>query len=212
MRTFAAVVLAALVLVPAAAAKEVTSIVLVGVHGSSVELSARGRLFQRLTYGGFVVKPGHGGYLLVYPQMAMGMGAQPGRYYPQTHAYCASWTLATRVCLRVDDPVVRRRFAVHLPRLRTAPTRLVSLERNGSLLSQMQEVGVVFDAVFARKARWQRSLQPRACSLRYSARWDGPESGSRPARFCLSPRGVWAHGSLFPLDRAYYDFARANGY
>jgi hypothetical protein len=43
-----------------------------------------------------------------------------------------------------------------------------------------------------------------------SPRWSGRAATTRPRRFCLAAKGVFAGGSVYPLGSSVWRFARLN--
>ena len=206
-RALAAAVFCGMVVVPAAAAKAIKSVVVVGARGTSVQIRSTRSFYDTLTAGTGAARV-RGGYILVYPLMDIGVAAQPARFYPATRAYCASWTLAlpkSRVCARLDRAASRPLMAVPLRR-GAPPTAEIVDGRTGG--RTMLNVEVMLQLAFVRSGAIRVEPRTSDCALDYTATW---HHVSFPTRFCLGPRGVWADGKLRPLDSAVYEFARLNG-
>jgi hypothetical protein len=203
-RALLVAILVAVALPGAASAKGIKSLVLVGAGGRSQEFPYSEKQFQALTIGTGAART-RGGYVLVYPIMDLAVAAQPGRYYPATRAYCASWTLAApRYCSKLSRATARPLAAV--PLLHGAPpTATVVDERIGA--EAMLNVEAFLVLTFLRDRGVPVESRPRDCSLNYTARW---RHADFPSRFCLGPRGIWADGKLRALPAAVYEFARLN--
>ena len=205
-RVLAAALVGAVVFVPAATAKNVRSLVLVGARGKSIEIPYTLARYEKLAAGTGAARV-RGGYVRVYPLMDIGVAAQPARYYPATRAYCASWTLAlprSRVCARLDRKTARPLEVVPLRR-GAPPTAEIIDARTGA--RTMPNVEVMLQLAFVRSRAMRAEPRTSDCALDYTAHW---HHASYPSRFCLGPRGVWADGRLRPLDPSVYEFARLN--
>jgi hypothetical protein len=192
--------------VPAASAKAVRAVVVVGAGGKSVEIRSTRSFYDTLMAGTGAARAS-GGYVLVYPLLDIGAAAQPARFYPATRAYCASWTLAlpkSKVCARLDRRTARPLMAVPL-RHGAPPTAEIVDARTGGRTTL--NVEVMLQLAFVRSGAIRAGPRTSDCALDYTATW---HHATFPRSFCLGPRGVWADGMLRPLDPSVYEFARLN--
>ncbi|MFN2466711.1 MAG: hypothetical protein ABR521_01055 [Gaiellaceae bacterium] len=187
----------ALAFSPVTDAKRANVVVIVGVDGRSfqapislVEPSASPPPAQL-----------RGGFLLAYPLIEGGLPARPARVYAAVGALCSSWnTLQTpqpRSCLRLSEKAVRRFSQVNLDRFQAAP----SLRRIAAVraLSAPDNYLTGIELAFHRWRSARFSTRPDRC-VRVTALWR--PASRRPTSFCLSKKGAWAAGRLYPYPRA----------
>ena len=146
-----------------------------------------------------------GPYVKLYPLGRTGLPAIPGRFYPATGALCFGWDQAaapTR-CGRLGLP--RRLLAAsrRVAPFRGRPTVLAHLDPGEDVGNLATAIELALDRY--RAARPAR--RPSAC-IGLVARWRGPRRRERPARLCVSRRGVYARGRLYPAGPAVWWMAR----
>lgn len=185
---------AALLAVPAASAKMLTKVVVVGADDVSVEL--QGLDWSALRTTPVTLEP-EGGYALVYPLTERGVPAQPGRYYPTAQIACYSWSRAVPgECWRVAETLAARLPGV--PLLQGPPTILGRLVVSGRRVAVASNYAVAIELAFARRER-VRSLKKRSKEcIEIRATWTGPNASLRPKRFWACPKGLWAANKLYP--------------
>ena len=212
-------VLLALALPGPAGAKGFERLVVVGAAGDAAELRSA-HLVASLNDGASRFNRGHvpravqprGPYVRLYPLGRGGFVGVPGRFYPHSGAVCLSWDQSGapgKPCYR-PNPTLRRallRRARELSRFRGAGPalrRLASPLVRPALLTNLR---VALELAFDRHGRAVPSRRPARC-VRFRAAWRD-DGGRRPRAFCLSPRGVYVRGLLYPLGPAPYGLARA---
>jgi hypothetical protein len=193
------------------AAKGVDAFVIVGSDGRSVRVEPeRAVLAVMLYHPGSVydVRPTlatpRGGYVRVYPLGSGGFPAIPGRFYPANRALCFSWSQGqvSGSCGRLGPP----------RRLLAASRRLALFHRRATVLARLDPPAtlnllVALQLAFDRY-RAARSARPPASCLPFVADWAGPQAQNRPARLCISRRGIYARGRLYPAAPATWSLAR----
>jgi hypothetical protein len=193
-----------------AAAKGVTTLVVVGSDGRSIGIQPDPAVLAVMLYHPESVynrRPERatplGGYVKIYPLGAGGFPAIPGRFYPATRALCFSWNQAAAPdsCGRFGPPRrlldVSRRLALFHGR----PTTLAFL-RPGSTDNLSAALELAFDGY-----RASRSARRPAHCLPFVGSWDGPRAVRRPSHFCVSRRGVYAQARLYPAGPAIWRLA-----
>lgn len=204
MRLAVAFAVAALLVVPSAAAKGITGVAVIGADGRSRTLAVGEEFLAQLRPSTVEVREPRGGYLLVYPLMGGGLPAQPGRFYPDTGAACFSWTLAADSCAAVDPALARRLGSTGLRATRAEPTRIVSLRWNGAPEALPSNYASALELVLTRTALARSAAARRYCAMRFRAAWHGPGAASRPTRFCVQSTGLYARGRVYPLTKGLY--------
>ena len=208
---FALLILVALVPTDAAA-KDVVALVVVGPDGRSIAIEPERAVLSVMLYhpaSVYDVKPEsarpRGGYVKIYPLGAGGFPATPGRFYPATRALCFSWNQAVvpRSCGRLGPP--RRLLAAsrRLAPFRGRPTALAVLLPGGT-----QNLFAGLELAFDRYSASRAARRPGRC-VSFVATWDGPQAAQRPSQICISPRGVYAGGRVYPAGRAIWRLAHA---
>ena len=196
-----------------AEAKDIESLVVVGSDGRSLTIRPERAVLGVMLYhpaSVYNVRPRpatpRGGYLRIYPLGDGGMPAIPGRFYPATRALCFGWNQAVEPlrCGRLAPPqkllaATRRLTAFHGP-----PTFLALLDPGGTA-----NLFAALELAFDRYALARRSERPAPC-LRFTATWRGSRSRHRPAGLCVSRRGVYAGGRLYPTGRGVWRLAQAH--
>jgi hypothetical protein len=213
VRLFVAIALLALAAASPAGAKDIESIVVVGSDGHSLTITPERAVLSVMLYHPASVydvrpKPARprGGYVKIYPLGSRGLPAIPGRFYPATGALCFGWNqaVAPRSCGRLGTPrrllAVSRRVAL----FRSGATVLASLHPGGTA-----NLFAALELAFDRYASARTARRPARC-LRFTARWYGPQRATRPTRLCLSRRGVYARGRLYPTGPAVWRLGRAS--
>jgi len=189
----------ALLSLPAAEAKRLTTVVVAGADGRSVEVpvSLLEPSQPSSTLGGL-----RGGFVLAYPLIDGGLPARAARVYPSAAALCSSWdTLVTprrSNCSRLTQAAVRRFSGLHLSRFRTAAPSLRRIASLRSLAAPNNYLAGI-ELAFHRWREARASARPAAC-VKVTARWR--PAGGRPTAFCLARDGAWANGKLYPYPRA----------
>lgn len=206
---FAVLILAALA--PAdASAKGVESIVVVGANGRSIRIQPEQALLAVMLYHPASVydrrpRPAVpvGGYVKIYPVGTAGFPAIPGRFYPATRALCFSWNQAAvpESCGRLGPPRLLLAASHRLALFHGRPTTLAHL-RPGSTVNLTASLELAFDPYHESRA----ARRPRRC-LPFLAAWQGPHAAPRPSRLCVSSRGVYAQGRLYPAGPAIWRLA-----
>jgi hypothetical protein len=188
----ALVFLLALVALPAAEAKELTSVLVVGPRGPT--LVEPYRVVQEPLGRLRPVAPPSGGYVLVFPLMR-GVPARPGRWYPRAEVLCSGWRSGVEAgCASAPRLGGWLGSGVATGLFRREPVRLTSLRRGGRTLSPYgKEATAVKLALYQRGSR----ARPPAGCVTFTARWT--QSGW-PGSFCVGRGGgVYARGRLYPL-------------
>jgi hypothetical protein len=222
MRRLATAATAVALLCPSAAvAKGFDRLVVVGAEGASAELRSPPDLADSLFDGANRFNRGHvtrtavprGAYVRIYPIGSFGHVGVPGRFYPRTDAVCLSWSQAGapgQPCQRPNRTLRRalRRLAFRLEKFVGPGPALRTLVVHDVRRSVIPNLSVAVELAFDRSLRAAAAERPARC-LPMRASWrDDP--GRRPRAFCLSPRGVYALGLLYPLGRSPWALAWHN--
>jgi hypothetical protein len=201
----------ALIATSPAAAKDIESIVVVGSDGRSITIEPEREVLGVMLYhpaSVYSVPPTparpRGGYVRLYPLGHRGMPAVPGRFYAATGALCFGWNqaIAPRSCGRLASP--RRLLAVS--------RRVAPFHRHASVLASLHPGGTAnlfaaLELAFDRYRSARTARRPARC-LPFTAEWYGPRSAIRPTALCVSRRGVYARGRLYPTGPAVWWLAR----
>jgi hypothetical protein len=186
-------------------------VVVVGSDGHSITIEPERAVLGVMLYhpaSAYNVRPRptrpRGGYVKLYPLGPGGLPAIPGRIYPLTGALCFSWNeaVAPKRCGRLGRPRRLLDAARHRALFHGRPTVLTGLRpgATGNLLAALE---MAFDR--CRSSRLAR--RPARCRP-FVASWDGPLSTQRPSLVCLSRRGIYARGRLYPAGPATWRLAR----
>jgi len=201
----------ALLVVPAAAAKGIGTMVVVGADGRADGIAGGDRLMRA---GRAAAIPKNSGYLLVYPMLRSGAPAGTGRYYPAKRVVCFSiFRVSRSLPCYVADPflVAQLRRAPSLPRFTRPPTRLVRLARNGVVHPLQPVAAPTFELALAWWRSAVRAPELGPCTLSFLATWSGPEADSRPRTICLTSVGLVADGRAYPISASAYNVLAASG-
>jgi hypothetical protein len=192
MRTALAAVVLALAAAPAAQAKELTSVLVVGPRGEA--LVEPYRIVQGPLARLRLVAPPAEPYALVFPLMR-GVPARPGRWFPNAGVICSGWRSGVEAGC-ASAPTLRGSLGsgVATGLFRSEPVRLLSLRRRGvALLPYGNEAWAVKLALLQRGAH---AAAPAGC-VRFTARWSAQ---GLPSSFCVSSAGgLYASGRVYPL-------------
>jgi hypothetical protein len=197
----ALVLLVALVALPAAQAKELASVLVVGPRGPTfvepyrVVQEPLGRLRH--------VAPPREGYVLVFPLMR-GVPARPGRWFPKAGVLCSGWRSGVEAgCASAPRLGGWLGSGVATGLFRREPVRLTSLRRGGRALPPYgNEATAVKMALYQRASR----ASPPAGCLAFTARWT---RAGWPGSFCFGRGGgLYASGRLYPLPPLTAAFLR----
>ena len=211
LAVLALLVLAVAAFAPAdAAAKDVAALAVVGSDGRSITIEPERAVLGVMLYhpaSVYNVRPRptrpRGGYVKLYPLGPGGFPAIPGRFYPLTGALCFSWNQAVvpDSCGRLGPP--RRLLTVsrRLQPFHGRPT-VLTLLRPGGTVNLVAALQLAFD-----RYRASRSAERPARCLPFVVGWSGPRSAQRPSRLCVSRRGMYAQGRLYPAGRALWRLA-----
>jgi len=195
------VLLVALVALPAAQAKALTSVLVVGPRGPTfvepyrVVQEPLGRLRH--------VAPPREGYVLVFPLMR-GVPARPGRWFPKAGVLCSGWRSGVEAgCASAPRLGGWLGSGVATGLFRREPVRLTSLRRGSRALPPYgNEATAVKLALYQRGSR----ASPPAGCLAFTARWTRP---GWPGSFCVGRGGgLYASGRLYPLPPLTAAFLR----
>jgi hypothetical protein len=194
-----------------AAAKDVAALVVVGSDGRSIMIDPGPAVLGVMLYHPasiYNVRPqparARGGYVKLYALGSLGVPAIPGRFYPVTGALCFSWNQAVvpNRCGRLGPPhrllAASRRLALFHRR----PTGLALLRPGGT-----ENLFAALELAFDRYRASRAAHRPARC-LPFVASWYGPGGTQRPSRLCVSRRGVYARGRLYPAGPAVWRLAR----
>jgi hypothetical protein len=193
-----------------AAAKGVATLVVVGSDGRSIRIQPEQAVLAVMLYNPGSVynhrpEPAtpRGGYVKLYPLGRGGFPAIPGRFYPATRALCFSWNQAVvpDSCGRLGPP--RRLLAASelLALFHGRPTTLTILRSEDT-----SNLAVGLQLAFDRYRASRSARRPARC-LPFVVSWDGPQAARRPSKLCVSRRGVYARGRLFPAGPAIWRLA-----
>ncbi len=207
----AVVLLIVVALIPAdAGAKGVATLVVVGSDGRSIGIEPEQAVLAVMLYHPGSVynhrpEPAapHGGYVKIYPLDPGGFPAIPGRFYPATRALCFGWgqVAAPRSCGRRGLPRRLLTASQRLALFHGRPTTLRSLRPGGT-----DNLSVALELAFDRYRASRSAPRPLRC-LPFVAAWDGPKAARRPSQICISPRGAYAGGRLYPAGPAVWRLA-----
>ena len=198
---YALVLLLALVACPAAQAKELTSVLVVGPRGPTfvepyrVVQEPLGRLRP--------VGPPRGGYVLVFPLMR-GVPARPGRWFPRAGVLCSGWRSGVEAgCASAPGLGGWLGSGATTGLFRREPVQLTSLKRRGrALLPYGNEATAVKLALYQRGSR----ASPPAGCLAFTVRWT---QAGWPGSFCVGRSGgLYASGRVYPLPARTAAFLR----
>lgn len=200
----------ALTAAPAATAGPFERIVGVGAHGAwrAVTLTPTGPRSDAGLEGTATSVP-RGGYVRVYPFIG-GLPAIPGRYYPASHVICLYWHEPVSNCSRLAaaGAALLSPFA-SLPLRRLAPTVPVAVHYRSHLLRDAD--GNVFAALELALERPALAPSPAPRhGLDLTVTWRGPRASRLPGTVVLTPRGVYAAGRRFPLQRGPWCYLTEN--
>lgn len=204
-RSLLAAAAVALAVPSGAHGKEFVALAVVGSDGDS--LLVRGPVADRVYAGAPAPRP-DGGYLRLFPLGLNGFPALPGRWYPAAGVVCLSWnTVVQGTCLEAEADLRQALTpAGRLARFRGPPPTIRRLEPLYRGLDV--NLRVALELAFARHELARAASRPRRC-IGFRAVWRR-DGGRRPRSFCLSPRGVFARGLLYPLGSAPYELAWTN--
>lgn len=190
MRRLIAISAAALVLAPAAAAKNADAAIVVGPTGSALvePYAAVSAVLRRVA----ATEAPVGAYALVYVQRRLLPGA-PGRWYPRSAVYCD----ARSRCVHAPELVGWFGSGRVTGLYRGRAPRLAGLVRDGRRVPVASTLGWAIELAFAQGAESAARRAPVGC-VAFGARWVG--SPSRPRSFCVGMNGgVYAGGRQYPL-------------
>jgi hypothetical protein len=192
-------VLLALLAAPNAVAKEFASLAIVGADGGSITIRPQPKMLDQL-FDGPTTRNVSGAYVRVYPLGPTGHVGVPGRFYPATGALCLSWNQAAapRHCHKPPMPLRRLISVGDLARFSRVGPTLAELESSRVAPAVVAQLRVAFELAFDRSRLSRSAPTPTRC-LPFSGKWRGTEVGARSRRFCISRRGVYAGGLLYPL-------------
>jgi hypothetical protein len=181
-----------LVLVPAAQAKELTSVLVVGPKGP-VMVEPYRIVQEPLAHLQLIAPPAEP-YVLVFPMMR-GVPARPGRWFPRAGVLCSGWRSGVEAGC-TTAPRLRgwlgRGIATGL--YRSEPVRLTRLLREGASLSPYGNEATAVKLALHQPS--SRATPPADC-VAFSARWSRP---GWPPTFCVSSSGgLYARGRVYPL-------------
>jgi hypothetical protein len=210
MKVLAVLTFLALAVPAPAAAKGIASIVVVGAVGRSITIEPERAVLAVMLYHPASVykvrpKPARplGGYVKIYPLGPGGFPAIPGRFYPATRALCFSWdqALAPSECGRLGPP----------HRLLAATRRVALFHGRSAVLAKLHPAGTLnlvaaLQLAFDRYRSARGTRRPARC-LPFLATWYGPRATHQPTRICVSRRGVYARGRLYPAGPAMWRLA-----
>ncbi len=182
-----------------------------GSHGDSLLLRGRPQVIDLLFAATTRAHP-RGGYVRLYPLGPDGFVGLPGRFYPATTAVCLGWDQSRppRDCRRAPASLASLlRPALRLSRFDRGVTTVGRLTNPRLGRPGLLQLEVVFELAFDR-SRLARSVRRPAACLPFVVKWSGPAARLRPSHTCLSPRGLYARGRLYPLGPAPWRLARAN--
>jgi hypothetical protein len=194
------VLLVALVALPAAQAKELSSVVVIGPRETLIEPY---RVVQEPLGRLRPVAPPSGGYVLVFPVLR-GVPGRPGRWFPPAGILCSGWRSGVEAGC-ASAPRLGGRFGSGAVTgfFRREPVQLISLRRGGRPLPRFGNRATAVK--LALYQRWSRASPPADC-LAFTARWT--RSGW-PGSFCVGRSGgLYAGRRLYPLPLATATFLR----
>ncbi len=187
------------------------TLVVVGSDGRSVTIEPEPAVLAVLFYAPHSVydvqpRPAspRGGYVRIYPLGSEGFPAIPGRFYPVSGALCFDWNQARtpRSCGRLGRPQrlvgASRRVAL----FHGLATTLAVLYPGGT-----ENLFAALELAFDRYETARPAPRPAGC-LAFHATWYGPRAAQRPRQICVSHRGVYARGHLYPAGLSIWRLAR----
>ena len=183
--------------VPAAGAKTLTKIVIVGARGTSVELTG-------LRPDDWASSPARvaprGAYLLVYTLFDQDIAGQPGRYYADQHALCFSWD--RRYAGRCyTAPAVFEQGVVAMPALSKQLPYVRKIWVAGKRKNNWSNGAISIELAFNRPSLAQPlATRPQKCRA-VRASWS---AAGRPSHFWACAAGIWAAGKLYPSGRLLF--------
>lgn len=196
------VLLAALVCVPAATAKQGKAVVVLGPSGRPLvepfaPFAGVFAGFERTATSAVPSAP----YVLVYPLMEQGVPMRPGRWYPGEGVLCSGWRTGVEAGCTAAPQLrgwLGRGIATGL--FRGASTHLAGLTRRGLPLPVASNEATAIE--MALNQLGSAGTPPADC-VPFAGRWAGPRAPLRPTSFCVSPAGgVYAGGHHYPLARS----------
>jgi hypothetical protein len=197
----ALVVVLALVALPAAEAKELTTVLVVGPRGPTFVEPYR--VIQQPLKRLRPVAPPSGGYVLVFP-LKRGVPARPGRWFPRAAVFCSGWRSGVEAGC-ASAPRLGGWFGSGAATglFRREPVRLTSLRRDGRALSPYgNEATAVKLALYQRGSR----ASPPVSCLSFTARWT---RAGWPTSFCVGRGGgLYTGGRVYPLPPQAAAFLR----
>jgi hypothetical protein len=201
----------ALVSIPSAAAGGAFErIVGVGAHGAwrAISLNQSGPISEAALSGTAVAIP-RGGYVRLYPFIG-GLPAIPGRYYPARRVVCLYWREPVSNCSRLSAAGVTLLSPFASPPLRQlTPTAPVAVRYRSRVLRYAN--GNVFAALeLALERPALAPSPPPSDAIKLGVTWRGPQAAHRPGTLFLTPKGVYASGRLFPLQRGPWCYLAEN--
>jgi hypothetical protein len=204
------VVALALACIPGAAAGGAFErIVGVGAHGAwrAIALDQSGARSDGALSGAAVAIP-RAGYVRLYPFIG-GLPAIPGRYYPAPHVVCLYWHEPVSNCSRLSAAGMTLLSPLaSLPLRQLAPTAPVAVRYRSRLLRYAD--GNVFAALELALERPARTSPPPRDAIELGVTWRGPLAALRPGTLFLTPKGVYASGRLFALQRGPWCYLAEN--
>jgi hypothetical protein len=201
----------ALVCVPGATAGgSFVRVVGVGAQGAwrVITLNQNGARSETALNGTRVAVP-RGGYVRLYPFIG-GLPAIPGRYYPAPRVVCLYWREPVSNCSRLTQAgaTLLSPFA-SLPLRQLAPTAPVAVRYHSRLLRYANgNIFAALELALERPPLTRSQTPPAAIKLRVS--WRGPQAARRPDNLVLTPKGVYASGRLFSLQRGPWCYLAEN--
>jgi hypothetical protein len=206
MRRALLVLLVALVCVPAAAAKQITAIVVIGPSGQQ-HVKLLTPLVTALQDFGVAPKRARpsGRYLLVYPLMENGIPMRPDRWYPSVGVLCSGWRTGVEAgCTSASQLRVWLAKGTATGLFEGALTHLSTLTREGTRLLPYGNEAVAIEMALDQVGR--KATPPDHC-VSFAARWTGPKASIQPTSFCVSPAGgVYADGKQYTLRHSVAKF------
>jgi hypothetical protein len=199
-RTLAMVAFAVLLLAPAASAKEVTRVLVVGADGQSVNVGGGWSLYDALRpANGSSPNLPSGRYLLVYPLMKASVPMQPARYYPDAGVGCWSWSLALEGCITSSQLPASWTATQGLAPFSNDPTILTGLIHGSRWLVVPSNPSIAVELALLR-TQLARPIPTSPCRWGLRATWEGPAAASRPRSLCLRTAGLSVGNRLYPLS------------
>ena len=213
MRGFVvAVTLLALAHAPLADAKDFARLVAVGADGRSLDLRAESRVIRSLFWhpaSVYEIRPPaarpRGGFVRLYPLGRGGFPAHSGRFYAAADAVCFASARPPK-CFRPNRAVLALLGpARRLRRFHRPAAGVASLQPGNGDLNLRTGLELALD----RFRLAVPSARPARC-VAFRATWRAGNPWKRPGRFCVSSRGVYARGKLYPASRSVWWLARVS--